>query len=340
MVCYQDVLRHNASLKNNTPGLVALFMGATNGIGLATLHVLINSVVEPRIYVVGRSKAKFSGELERLQEQNRSAALDLIESEISLLCNVDRVCTEISQDEKRLDLLYLSPGYLGFGGPLYMAEGLDTCFVLSLYARMRFVQKSLPLLSAASRPRVVSVLAGGHEKPLYNVDGDLGVGKGGYKVLRAVDQTTTLHTLAFAHLASLHPQVSFLHTYPGWAATDFLYTFFSSLGTIGYGLSSVLNPLWRKVAISAKESGEWHAFFATSERYPSRQMIKSAIFDVNNVAKSHLNHSGLYLVSRDGDSNAGRKVLGPLEEDNWPAKTWTFIEGILQETLSPADRAS
>ena len=336
MVPYSQVLAHNANLKHATPGLVGVFVGATSGIGLATLRTLVTQLARPRIYVVGRSRTKFAAELAQLRLDNPQAEITFVESEIALLRNVDHVCLHISRQESRLDLLFLSAGFLAFGGPHHTEEGLDTCFALSLYTRMRFVQRLLPLLHAAPKPRVLSVLAGGHERPLYLEDGDLGLracqGRA-YTAARAVDQATTLHTLAFAHLASQHPHIAFLHAYPGWVATGFLSNLIGTLGRSGQVLAWAVEPLWRIIAISVQESGQWQAFHATSERYPSREMIQNGRFDVENVAQSHAAHSGMYLVLADGQTGTARDVLGPLEEMGWPEKVWTFLDQIFEEVI-------
>jgi NAD(P)-dependent dehydrogenase (short-subunit alcohol dehydrogenase family) len=99
------------------PGFVAVFVGATRGIGLATLQALTRTLKKPRFYVIGRSQAKFEPELAALRECNPDAEIRFLEGKISLLKEVDDVCDSILQIESHLDLLYMSPGSLAFGGP-------------------------------------------------------------------------------------------------------------------------------------------------------------------------------------------------------------------------------
>ena len=117
MVAIKTVRESNAALKSGTPGLEALFAGATNGIGLSTLRELVKGLNAPRVYIVGRSKEKFSGQLAELELLNANASIEFIEAQISLLKDVDAVCDTALSQERKLDLLYLSPGYLAFGGP-------------------------------------------------------------------------------------------------------------------------------------------------------------------------------------------------------------------------------
>ncbi|ENH70102.1 hypothetical protein FOC1_g10004085 [Fusarium oxysporum f. sp. cubense race 1] len=177
---------------------VAVFVGATRGIGLATLKALTRALPNPRFYIIGRSKARFAGVLALLNEYNPNAAIQFVEAEVSLIKGIDGVCERIMNLEKHVDLLFMSPGSLAFGGPHYNGEKIDLCFALSFYIRMRLIERLLPVLMQAPHPRVLSVLAGGHEGPLFTKDGDIGLRKkGSYTATRAVNQVTTLHSLVF-----------------------------------------------------------------------------------------------------------------------------------------------
>lgn len=317
-------------------GFVALFIGATSGIGLATLQALCKGSEECSIYVVGRSRARFESERSRLQRSNAKANISFIEAEVTLLSQVDKVCKMVASVESRLDLLFMSPGYLGVGGPHYSSEGTDTCLALSVYCRMRFVQRMLPQLQAARRPRVVSVLAGGHERILFARDGDLGLTRDNgrnYNALRAVDQATTLHTLAFIHLASQNPHIAFLHTHPGWVSTSFLANLLTSMGAWARPLAYIVLLLWRVFALSVEESGRRHADFCNSATFPSRESIKAASFDSGACATCHTSCSGLYLVLPDGRTSTNRRVLAELEKDGWPEQVWDFLEKTFAEAL-------
>src|ERR1700721_2032313 len=50
------------------------------------------------------------------------------------------------------------------------SEGLDTLMALRYYSRMRLLHNFLPLLLRSPSPRVVSILAAGHEGKLYPSD--------------------------------------------------------------------------------------------------------------------------------------------------------------------------
>lgn len=129
MVSFSAVLAHNEALKDRPEGFTALFVGATRGIGLATLRSMTAKLKAPRLYVVGRSETQFSPILLELQAANPAASIIFIETDISLIRNADLVAEELSRQESHLDLLYMSPGYLAFGGPHCKSPTLD----LTLY---------------------------------------------------------------------------------------------------------------------------------------------------------------------------------------------------------------
>ena len=96
--------------------MVALFVGGTSGIGKGTLRQLAKYTPAPKIYIVGRSKASASPLLSELQALNPKGTFIFKETEISLIKNVDVLCDEIKAMEQRMDLVFLSPGYLTLEG--------------------------------------------------------------------------------------------------------------------------------------------------------------------------------------------------------------------------------
>ncbi|KAK9332535.1 hypothetical protein V1520DRAFT_20189 [Lipomyces starkeyi] len=96
--------------------MVAVFVGATSGIGLSTLKQFAKYSNAPKVYVVGRSKQSATPLLHELEVLNPKGIFIFVETEISLIKNVDAVCEEIKTSEQMLDLVFLSPGFLSVEG--------------------------------------------------------------------------------------------------------------------------------------------------------------------------------------------------------------------------------
>lgn len=118
MVAISIVRKANGALASKPASLICVFVGATRGIGASTLRELVKHLKAPKIYILGRSKAKCTRQLAELGTLNPSASLVFLEAEVSRLRSVDEVCAHIKSLESSLDLFYMSPGVLAMGGPV------------------------------------------------------------------------------------------------------------------------------------------------------------------------------------------------------------------------------
>lgn len=110
MVSLQQIQASNARINTLAPGLVAVFVGGTSGIGEATMKEFAKHAFQPRIYFIGRSEeaaARITIELESL---NPGGQYHFIKADISLLRNVDNVCLDIQSRESLINLLFLTSG--------------------------------------------------------------------------------------------------------------------------------------------------------------------------------------------------------------------------------------
>ncbi|RDW70263.1 hypothetical protein BP5796_08660 [Coleophoma crateriformis] len=370
MVSITNVRTSNATLKNGPSGLVAVFVGATSGIGLGTLKAFAKSTQEPTAYVVGRSKKAAAALLDELQKSNPQAKFHFIESEISLIKNVDAVCEEVKSKESKVDILFMSPGYLSFDGrtgesydakdlvgvraeansPTESPEGIDVPHALRLYSRLRFAYNLMPLLNASNTgARVISVLAGGQEKPL-DVD-DLEVCND-FTFIKAANNGTTQTTLALEELAKMNPSVTFIHKYPGFVNTGVIDRLLSTApGLFWYPAAAVrwlVVPIANLFSMSVTEAGERGLFLSTSARYPPSSQTKAeqgyGIVPLPKgavVAKSSVVHedgtgNGVYRVGPTDDNAGDDKVLGPYRKDGTSTKVWESITTVWERAVARA----
>lgn len=116
MVKLSQVQTSNALVPTQLPpNPVAVFVGATSGIGLYTLQAFARHAKSPRVYFVGRSNeagTRIKAECEKICP---SGTFTFISSDVSLLKNVDDVCRQIQAQESHINILVVSQGSLVFG---------------------------------------------------------------------------------------------------------------------------------------------------------------------------------------------------------------------------------
>src|ERR1700761_6247339 len=105
MVATAEVRSANAALKTKHDTLTAVFAGATNGIGLATLRAFAKHIPQPKAIIVGRSRSKFEPELQNLKSINPNGDFTFLEADVSLIKNIDAVCEQIKKTVSSIDLL-------------------------------------------------------------------------------------------------------------------------------------------------------------------------------------------------------------------------------------------
>jgi len=117
MVQLHAVLASNVNIASTLPpNLVAVFVGATSGIGEYTLQAFAKHTKQPRVYFVGRSQQAADRIVRECKAVNPTGDFIFIRADVSLMKNVDDVCREIKSREKVINLLCLSQGTLSTAG--------------------------------------------------------------------------------------------------------------------------------------------------------------------------------------------------------------------------------
>lgn len=116
MVSIATVLKSNATIPASLPaGLVAVFAGATSGIGESTLKTFVKYAIKPRIYLIARSTSSGERFVAECKEINSEAEVHLIKADLSSIRETDKACDEIVQKEKEVNIVMLSAGELVLG---------------------------------------------------------------------------------------------------------------------------------------------------------------------------------------------------------------------------------
>ncbi|KAH8165535.1 hypothetical protein CIB48_g2693 [Xylaria polymorpha] len=248
MVSLQAIRESNARIATSLPsGLVAVFVGATSGIGETTLRNLVKQTRKPRIYFLGRREAEGKLIQAELEQINSEGEYHYLQYDVSLLKNVDEACRHIQARESAINLLFLTSGTLISGK--HTDEGLNYHTALVYYCRTRFIVNLLPQLRRASDlRRVVTVFAGGKEGKIFTED----LQANHISVLSSRGHITSTITLALHTLAKQAPEVSFIHVYPGFVKTELS----RELTGIGAAIGKILfKPVIAYLQIPIDETG-------------------------------------------------------------------------------------
>jgi len=342
MVNIKDVRASNASFKASTESLVAVFVGATSGIGMGTLKQFAKNAYAPKVYIVGRSKSAAQPLLDELTTSNPQGTFVFLETEISLMKKVDEVCDEIKAKETKVDILFMSPGYLSFEGRNESSEGIDIPHALRYYTRLRFTNNLLPFLNASPSPRVISILAGGKEVEVDFNDLEFRNNFNGFK---AAGNGATQTTLAFEELAKTNPSITFIHKFPGFVATGVIDKLMGTAPGI-YAIPAtiarwVLVPIIQLFSTSIDVAGERGLFIATSGRYPPAQPKKEtsgvALPKGVEVAKSSIvtegKGNGVYTLDENDESTPDAPVMIGYRQEGKGTIVWEETQAVWDRAL-------
>ncbi|KAL6864229.1 hypothetical protein J3F83DRAFT_743035 [Trichoderma novae-zelandiae] len=331
MVFFKEVQASNALINDATAPRVSVFVGGTSGVGKFTIRALVSTGASVKIYLVGR-KSSEEPTLAFIQELNAiNPKVDIVwtEGEVSLLADVKRICESIKEKESRVDLLFLSAGYAPFGTRKETSEGLELSQSLEYYSRMLFILHLLPLLRQSEAPRVISVLAGGMERASINVDDPDLKQPGNFGPIKGQMQYTAMNTVFLEKLASENPDVTFIHSLPGWVNTGNARRGWDEGSIVARLFWLVIEPLIYFFGFSHDESGQRHLFESTSAAFGGRGIPWGGKLGVNSMEKQE---NGLFLVNHNCDCTPNAKVMAKLREKD-QGKIGDHTQKLLQPYL-------
>jgi NAD(P)-dependent dehydrogenase (short-subunit alcohol dehydrogenase family) len=112
MVSLSEMRASNTRITEDTVPHIAVFTGATDGIGKAALVRLLATKLPIKVYVIGRNGDKHKAFLDQLRGSNKQANVIWLEGQLTLLADTRRLCDEIKAREKCIDALYMSAGFI------------------------------------------------------------------------------------------------------------------------------------------------------------------------------------------------------------------------------------
>ncbi|KAH7124789.1 hypothetical protein EDB81DRAFT_872427 [Dactylonectria macrodidyma] len=292
----------------NKSRIVAVMMGGTGGIGAATCRELVTTFKKPKLYIVGRSNSAASHLTQELRAINTSAEVNFIQSDLSLLRNVDYVCRAVAQKESAIDLLFLTAGILNPKGRNDTEEGLDKMYSLMYFSRIRAVTNLMPLLKHAASTghssRVISVLGAGNEGKIFEDDLPM---RDNYSLKACSRQAIAMHTLSLEYLARGNPEVSFLHVYPGPVRGT------NIMDGFGQPLKGVIGALMMLAApfnMSVQECAARQLFLITNEDFKAKGNRPGSL--------------AVFRVGADSEVLPESPLVAGYLEDGMMERVWAF----------------
>ncbi|KAI1821830.1 hypothetical protein F4861DRAFT_440781 [Xylaria intraflava] len=329
MVSASEIQASNALINDATAPRVAVFMGGTSGIGKSTIQALIATGVSVRVYLVGRksSEEPMRAFIAGLHAVNPKAEVIWTEAEIALLAETRRICNLIQSKESCVDLLFLTAGYAPFGRRRETSEGIEIAQSLEYYSRILCIQHLLPLLDKAEAGRVVSVLGGGVEwVNSINLD-DLDLKKpGNFGSVTAQAHYTAMNTITLDALAKQSPNVTFVHSWPGWVNTGNAKKGISDPNSVAaWFVRLIILPLVGFIGLREDESAQRHLFQSTSAVFGGRGVAWEGQPGINSRGTAE---NGLFLVNFRCNCTPNARVVTLLRE-RAQEKVWEHTQKVL-----------
>ncbi|KAF2495306.1 NAD(P)-binding protein [Lophium mytilinum] len=321
MVTLTQVKTSNALLSTSLPNLVAVFVGATSGIGEYSLKAFTKHALTPRVYIIGRSQASGDRLTAECAQLNPGGSFHFIQAEVSLISAVDAACEELRRREKHLNILFNSAGSFVSADT---TDGLPQAIALGYYTRTRFILNLLPLLRApspSSLRRCVSTFCAGKEGPVVVSDFP---GRKPPSIMAARGHAASMVSLSLAQIAREAPDVTFIHNFPGFVQTGIIDDF-KGVGWAAGRL--VMKAVGRFICMPNEECGARHLFLMTSGRFGSGGVRVAGIEGVKGMDGGV--GSNCFSVTQEGESTGEGvvKLLEGLKKDGVQEALWSHTMG-------------
>ena len=195
----------------------SLVTGGTGGIGRAVAARLAGG--GDRVLIVGRDEGRGHEVVRGLASAGPRDDHTHLPADLSLLAETAALADAVADSAPCLDSVVLCAGVFA-GAPEWTSEGLERSFVLNYLSRFLLIERLLPLLEAAPRPRLVLVANAGKYRDTLDLDA---IGPGGThprRHLAAASQfANDLLAVELSHRLS-ETRIEVACVYPGIVRTD------------------------------------------------------------------------------------------------------------------------
>lgn len=189
---------------------------------------------------------------------------------------------------------------------------------------MRFLTNLLPLLLKSPSPRVLTVLGGGMEGPIFADDLPLASPKH-YTVANAANVAATYTTSFLEALHARNPKISFVHLFPGLTKTKLWNNSDHFAAWQRFLINWIVFPLISPFLFStAQVSGQRALFAATNGRFRALKPGMDPQGTLMAEGSDGKKGSGVYTVNQSTEGVHADKVLAPLRQQGMVERIWDF----------------
>lgn len=201
-------------------GKIIIVTGASSGIGYEAARVLANK--NATIIIAVRNLEKGSNALKKINAQNSSADVTVMELDLADLASVKQFAEAFKDSYSRLDLLINNAGVMI---PPYSKtkDGFELQFGTNHLGHFALTGYLMDILESTEQSKIVNVASYAHKQGNLDFD-DLNWEKRKYKPVKAYGDSKIANLYFTYELArrlkqkGSHIQVTAAH--PGWTATD------------------------------------------------------------------------------------------------------------------------
>ncbi|TGJ83409.1 hypothetical protein E0Z10_g5351 [Xylaria hypoxylon] len=308
MVNLTDIIASNERIPSALPpGLVAVFVGGTSGVGEYTLKAFARYARAPKAIVVGRSQEAADRILNECRRLNPDGHFEFIRADVSLLKNVDDVCRQIKEKVSVINVLFESQGSMAFHSESRLATPRR--------------QRRGSDIRRRHRPE---------QYPRQRIPTD-----------EVRDQVASIGTLMLEEAQRRASDVAFIHTVPGVVESGIMRDVQPTLGiSIIIGLSRLLRPF---ISVPPTECGERHVFAATSAAFPPGQGTSYAGVPLGGISlktsrgTNGRTGSGVYSLSQKDEpaSSNVEELLRRFREDGTAKIIWDSVAADFKRITGP-----
>jgi len=261
------------------------------------------------VTVAGRSKEAGDKIVAAMKQANPEGSYDFQAVDVSLMSEVRKFSKKYMEEHKSLNYLVVSTGIMTMQGRTETKEGIDVKMALHYYARWFLINELMPALEASAGSnadtRVLTVLSAAEGKPVDMEDWDL---KKHYSLSNAAAATTFYNDLMVQELSIRHPNVAFMHIYPGIVYTS----------------------------LATRQSNPWYLRAAAMMTKPFTVSISECAEFMVSGLMDEKRGKGWWLLRNHGEEIKPTKF----QTDEIRTKVWEHTDKLVQEALAKSAPSS